>query len=104
MLANSLNVNEISSIASSVFLIVFGVVNLAAFRDAIGSPLGRSVAFGGFAGCVVSLVLLLVDTATHQLLALDILGLMIVASIAGEALWLNRRRELGLGGTLDSGM
>ncbi len=95
LLANSLDVNAISSIASSVFLVVFGAVNLAAVRAAT-KVVRRSVAIGGFAGCLVSLVLLVVDTASSQPLALGVFGLMILASFSGEALWFHRRREMRL--------
>ncbi len=95
LLANTLDVGEISSMASSVFLIVFGAVNLAAFRTA--THLTRKiVAIGGAAGCLVALVLVVVDTIDRSPMAVGVLGGMLVASLAGEALWFHHRRELKL--------
>ena len=103
LLANSLDVTEISSIASAVFLIVFGVVNAAAYREADRAISARLVAFLGVAGCLVSLVLLLLDTAERRPVALAVLGGMFVSSVFGEALWLHRKRELNLIGNTSPG-
>ncbi len=95
LLANTLNVGEISSIASSVFLIVFGAVNLAALRTA-ASPARRVTAAGGAIGCLAALVLLVIDTTARQPLALGVLVAMLAVSVAGESAWLHHRRELKL--------
>jgi amino acid transporter len=98
LLANSLGVTEISSIASAVFLIVFGIVNAAAFRAAAGGVTRLLSAGSGVVGCLTALILLLADTATRRPLALGVLAVMIAASLVGEGLWLHRRRELQLVG------
>ena len=98
LLANSLDVTEISSIASAVFLIVFGAVNAAAFRSAGRLVPRRMVAFGGVGGCLVSFVVLIIDTADRRPVALAVLGMMVVVSVSAEALWLHRKRELKLAG------
>lgn len=95
LLANTLNVGEISSIASSVFLIVFGAVNLAASRTA-PSPARRVPAAGGAIGCLAALVLLMIDTTARQPLALGVLVAILAVSVAGESAWLHHRRELKL--------
>lgn len=96
LVANSLDVTEISTIASAVFLIVFGVVNAAAFRTATGMVSRRLAAGSGVVGCLIALVLLIVDTATRRPLALVVLAVMIAGSLLGEGLWLHRRREFQL--------
>jgi len=96
LLANTLDLTEISSIASTVFLIVFGVVNLAAFRAAAHSVAARLLAGSGVAGCLLALILLVGDSATDQPLAVGVLAMMIFVSLVAEGLWLHRRRELQL--------
>lgn len=103
LLANSLNVTEISSIASAVFLIVFGAVNAAAFRSAGRMVYQRIVALVGVGGCLISLVLLVIDTAGHRPVALALLVVMVVVSFSAEALWLHRKRELKLTGSPNPG-
>ena len=97
-LANTLDVTEISSIASAVFLIVFAVVNLAALWVA-GDAVARWVAAGaGVLGCLGAVVVLLVDTASHRPLALGVLAAMVAASLLAEGLWLRHRRTPRIGG------
>ena len=96
LLANVLDVTQISSIASAVFLIVFGVVNVAAFRTASHHPWKRLAAGTGAVGCTIAFLVLGVDTAAHRPLALVVLVTMTALAFLGEAMWLSRRRTLRL--------
>jgi amino acid transporter len=96
LLANTLDVTQISSIASAVFLIVFGVVNAAAYRGRLGGAVRRAAAAFGVIGCAAALVLLEIDTARHRPLALAVLVGMMVAALLGESLWLRHQRALHL--------
>ncbi len=98
VLANSLDVTEIASIASAVFLIVFGVVNAASVRVTVRRPLRLLPGAGGVLGCLAALVLLLRDTARDRPLALLVLCAMLVGSLLAEGLWLRHRRSPSLPG------
>ncbi len=103
LLANTLDLTEISSIASAMFLIVFGVVNAAAYRAHFGGTGRRVAAALGVLGCLAALSLLTNDTARHRPLALGILLAMMALSLLGEALWLQHRRALHLVDDVPSG-
>jgi amino acid transporter len=94
LIANLLNVSEIASVASAVFLAVFGTVNAAALRarKRIGS--GILSAGGGLAGCIVALVLLLGDTCRHRPVGMVVFVAAVVLVIMAETLWLRHRRTL----------
>jgi hypothetical protein len=98
LLANGLDVNEIASIASAVFLIVFAAVNAAAVRVSHKKLLRVVLSGAGTLGCTAALVVLLVDTARNRPIALAVLGIMIVGSLAVEGLWLRHHRALSLSG------
>ncbi|MCB9373687.1 MAG: APC family permease [Microthrixaceae bacterium] len=96
VLANSVEVAAISSIASAVFLGVFATVNVAAYRVTAGRR-GRRVAAGiGAVACAVAFVVLEVDAARRRPLAVVVLAVMVVLAVAGETLWLRHRRRLRL--------
>lgn len=95
--ANLLDVASISSIASAVFLIVFGTVNAAALRGGKEAGTNRALAGAGLVGCAGALAVLSIDTARNRPEALALLVGMAGLSLLGEALWLRRRRELRLG-------
>jgi amino acid transporter len=96
VLANSLDVAAISSIASAIFLVVFGTTNAAAFRATAGGGARRLLAACGTAGCALALVVLVIDTADRRPIALAVLGAMILVALLGEAVWLRHRRRLRL--------
>jgi amino acid transporter len=96
LIANTLDVTQISSIASAVFLVVFGVVDAAAFRGHLGGAVRPAAAALGVFGCAVALVLLEVDTARRRPLALAVLLGMMATAFLGESLWLRHQRELHL--------
>jgi amino acid transporter len=94
LLANLLDLSEISSVASAVFLVVFGAVNAAALKAhrEIGS--GVVVTGGGLVGCLIAVGLLGVDTVRHRPTAAVIFVAAVVAAIAAEAFWLRHRRTI----------
>jgi amino acid transporter len=99
VLANTLDVTEISALASSIFLIVFATVNASAFKQ--GSRIGarRSLSGAGVAGCALALVILVATTVSDQPLAIILLGVTLIGAVGAEALWLTHRREVALGGS-----
>ncbi|MCB2224605.1 MAG: APC family permease [Actinobacteria bacterium] len=94
VLANVLDVTAISSIASAVFLIVFGAVNLAAFSSSRGRALRRAAAGLGVLGCAGSLIALEADTVGTRPGAAVLLAVIVALSVAGEAWWLRSRRRI----------
>jgi len=92
VLANTLDVTEISALASSIFLIVFAAANAAAFKQGKRIGSSRLLSGAGIAGCVVSLVVLVADTIGGQPLAVILLVGGVAAAIGAEALWLSHRR------------
>lgn len=97
LLANVLDVTEISSLASAVFLLVFGAVNGAALRAGRAIGAHRVAAGAGVAGCLLALVVLTLDTARHRPAVLGLLAAMVAVSIVGEATFLDRRRRMHVG-------
>ncbi len=95
--ANSLDLTEIASIASAVFLIVFGVTNVAAYRAADDHLLRRRLLAGcGALGCGYALIVLIADTSSRTPVAVYVLGVIIVLSLVAEGTWLRHRRHLRL--------
>lgn len=90
--AVTLPLSSISAMASAIFLLVFAVVNAAAYRlgDEIGAR--RAVAGAGAGGCAVALVVLLVETATDSPTALIVLAATSVTVLVVERRLLSARR------------
>jgi hypothetical protein len=85
----------ISSIASAVFLIVFGITNVAAYRVA-GNLRHRILADCGALGCGLALVVLVADTAIRNPIAVFVLVAVMALSVSAEGIWLRHRRNLRL--------
>lgn len=96
VLANLLVVTDISSIASAVFLVVFGVVNVAAFKGATDGRMGRALSGLGIAGCATALIVLSIDTGTKRPVGLVVFAGMVLTSLVAELTWLRRRRRIAL--------
>jgi amino acid transporter len=94
--ANALNLTEISSVASAIFLIVFGVTNAAAYVTAPSRLRPRVLAGCGALGCGLALVVLVADTAKQAPTAVVVLFAIVVLSLIAEGTWLRRRRHLRL--------
>jgi amino acid transporter len=96
VLANTLNITEISALASAVFLIVFGATNASALKKWREIEASRIISAAGILGCLGALAVLVVETARHQVIAIVLLGTAVAVAIGAEALWLTRRRGVSL--------
>ncbi len=83
-IAVALPLASISAVASSIFLLVFAVINVAAVRAAAETGGSRLVSGAGAVGCAASLVVLLVQTARTDHVAMTVLGILIVAALIAE--------------------
>ncbi len=92
ILANTLDLNAISSIASASFLLIFAAVNGAALRKASDIGASRLICGLGVFGCLAAAAVLLEDTARTNLPALGVLAALVGASAGIEVLWLRSKR------------
>jgi len=90
-MAIALPVTSISALASAIFLIVFAVVNSAAYSSARRINANRGITAVGAAGCAVSLAVLLVRSATHDPTVLPALTGLLAAVVVAEHLVLKKR-------------
>jgi amino acid transporter len=95
LVVNTVNLEGISLMGSAGFLLIFAAVDLAALRLAAGSLAARAVSLLGAVACIASLAALTAYAATHIPGQLGVLGGMIAAAVAGEAVV----RKLGRSGT-----
>ncbi len=98
ILANTLNITEISALASSIFLIVFGATNASALKEWRRIKASRLISGLGVAGCAGALVVLVANTAHDQPITVALLGLVIAVATGAEAFWLRHRRTVRLAG------
>lgn len=91
-IAVGLPLESISSISSSVFLIVFTVVNAAAFRSATAVRASRAITGTATVACAVSFVILTVNSARNDVTSLVMLVLLIVTALVAEHAVLKHRR------------
>lgn len=92
-IAVALPLTSISAVASAVFLSVFGVVNLAAFRAGRQAGVRRAIAGAGAIGCVASLVVLVVRSVTVDPIALITLIGLLTFALGMEHLILKHRPQ-----------
>ena len=83
-----------------VFLIVFTVVNAAAFRSATALRASRAITGTATVACAVSFVILTVNSARNDVTSLVMLMLLIVTALVAEHAVLKHRRP-SPGPTLD---
>jgi amino acid transporter len=93
--AVTLPLASISAMASIIFLVVFAVVNLAAFRAGADARVRRPIAALGAVACSVALVVLVVDTSAKSPIALVVLLLTVVVLLVVEGRWLSHHRSPG---------
>jgi amino acid transporter len=86
LVVNAVDLEAISLMGSAGFLLIFAAVDLAAFRLAAHSLAARGVSLVGAVACAASLAALTAYAATHIPGQLGVLGGMIAAAVAGEAL------------------
>ncbi len=102
-IAVALPLTSISAVASAVFLAVFTVVNVAAWRAGRSAGVRRPVAAVGVIGCAGALVVLVVRSATTDPVALATLVVLIGAALGVEHLILRRRPGRRSGGVAGVG-
>ena len=90
-LAVAMPVSSISAMASAIFLVVFAVVNAAELRTD-PSAAARVVPAVGVVGCVVSLVVLVIESLRTDPVAMAVLAALIAAALAAEHAVLKARR------------
>jgi amino acid transporter len=86
LIVGTVGIEGISLMGSAGFLIVFAAVNLAAARLAAGGAAARILAVAGALACTGSLAALLAYAASHIPRQLGVLGGLVAASVAGEAI------------------
>ncbi|MCB1009211.1 MAG: amino acid permease, partial [Acidobacteria bacterium] len=94
-LAIGLPLTSLSTVCSAIFLLVFAVVNAAAFRSATTTGGGRWVPGLGVLGCAGSLVALLQRSVARDPVGLIVLAALIASALATEHFVLRRRRRAG---------
>jgi amino acid transporter len=92
LLANTLKLSSICSIASACFLMVFVAVNAAALRMAGEIGASKTVAGLGVAGCLAAVTVLLARTTQSNPVAVVVLGAFVLVSAAAEWVWLRWMR------------
>jgi len=92
-LAVSLPLSSISTVCSAIFLLVFAVVNAAAWKSASAIGANRWVAGLGSLGCLVSLGALVVRSLSRDPVGLIVLAALAVGALAAEWLVLQKLRS-----------
>ncbi len=92
IVAIALPLASISSLASAIFLTVFAVVNVAAFRGLEGGWLQKGISGFGFVGCIGSLVILIGQSISSQPISMIALVGLVGSALAIEHLVLRNRR------------
>ena len=92
-IAIALPLDSISALASAIFLSVFTVVNVAAFRAGRRAGVRRGLAVAGIVGCAGSLAVLLVRSARVDPIALGALFGLVALALGVEHLVLKHRPQ-----------
>jgi amino acid transporter len=92
ILANTLDLGSIASIASASFLIIFAAVNAAAWRKAREIGASRLLTALATLGCLASVGVLLQQTVRTDLLAVIVLAALIATAAGAESFWLRSLR------------
>ncbi len=92
LLANTLDLKSISSIASASFLLIFAAVNGAALRRWQEIGASRVIAAAGVVGCVAAVAVLLEQTVSDDPAAVVVLAGLVAAAGGAELLWLRSIR------------
>lgn len=93
LLANTLDLTEISTIASAGFLIVFAAVNAACFKLSASIGARRAIAGAATVACCVALAVLIVKTFQDDPASVLVLVGMTVAALFIEWTYLRSRRS-----------
>ena len=84
LIAVALPLESISSLSSSIFLIVFTIVNAAAYRAGADAGVRRPLAAAGVLATVASLAVLTVRNVTHDATPLVLLVALLAAALLVE--------------------
>jgi amino acid transporter len=93
LLANTLDLTAISTIASAGFLLVFGAVNAACFKLSSSIGASRIISGAAVAGCLGALVALVVKTIQDDPANLLVLVAMELAALIIEWTYLKSQRS-----------
>lgn len=93
-LAVGLRLTSISTVCSAIFLIVFSVVNAAAFKAAKAIRAQRWLAGMGVLGCTVSLFVLVMRSVSEDPVGLIVLLVLLVSALMTERTVLRQRRRV----------
>jgi amino acid transporter len=93
LLANTLDLTAISTIASAGFLLVFGAVNAACFKLSSSIGASRIISGAAVAGCLGALVALVVKTIQDDPANLLVLVAMALAALIIEWTYLKSQRS-----------
>ncbi|MEZ5175912.1 MAG: APC family permease [Acidimicrobiia bacterium] len=91
-IAITLPLANIASLASAIFLIVFAVVNTAAFRCGSEAAVRRPLAIIGTIGCSGALIVLIIDSIANNPTAMVALVFLLAAVLTAEHAFLKHRR------------
>ncbi|MBK5267736.1 MAG: amino acid permease [Acidimicrobiia bacterium] len=91
-MAVTLPLESISAVASAIFLLVFAVVNAAAFRSSGDIGANRWLAATGALACTGSLGVLLLQTGRNDPAAIAALAILLLAALGSEHLTLKHLR------------
>jgi amino acid transporter len=86
VIVNTVNIEGISLMGSAGFLIIFAAVNLAAAKLTSSSARARALPLAGALACAACLAALVTYAATYIPAQLAVLGGLITAAAAGEAI------------------
>jgi amino acid transporter len=92
-IAVGLPLASISVISSSIFLVVFAVVNAAAVRSAARARVSRPIAGAGAIACAGSLVVLVASSVRDDPVALVVLAILLTTALVAERRVLRHRRS-----------
>lgn len=92
-IAVGLPLSSISTLSSSIFLVVFAVVNAAAVKASREVRARRGIAVFGTVGCLAAFVILTAHSITGDPTALIVLGVLVSAALICEHLVLRHRRS-----------
>ena len=92
-LAVALPLTSISTVCSAIFLMVFSVVNAAAYKSATVIGAKRWVAGLGAIGCAASLIVLVVRSLSDDPVGLIVLSALMGSALIAESLVLRQRRQ-----------
>jgi amino acid transporter len=93
LIANTIDLESISTSGSAGFLLIFGMVNLVAYRKARDIGARRIIALIGAILCLLAFLVLIVQQARNNLTSAIIPILIIIASFLGEYIYRKTKKK-----------